>query len=255
MRVTRRIALLALLLAPLAWAADIGISPPRIELVGTVGERLIGTAIVLTGADREQIIAVEVGDWTMDPFGDLVFLPTGAARDGAATWIEPEAESFVLDGRGSREVRFAVTIPAGAEGTHHAMVYFTVLPAADSAQGVGVVTTTRVALAVYVTVAGTERGGAELVDLFQADDRTIVAVIVNDGNTVMRLAGELQLRDEAGTVRHRFDVPDTPVLRDSERQLAFVLPPEVEPGFYVALALIEDSRGGLLAGELPLDVP
>jgi hypothetical protein len=104
-------------------------------------------------------------------------------------------------------------------------------------------------------VAGTERAGSELVDLYQADDRTITAVILNTGNTVMRLGGEIQLRDESGVVRHTLEVPNVPVLRESERELTFELPDEVEPGFYVALALIQDSRGGVLAGELPLEVP
>jgi hypothetical protein len=71
----------------------------------------------------------------------------------------------------------------------------------------------------------------------------------------MRLAGAVELRDESGAVRYRLEVPDVPVLRESERAVTFDLPAEIEPGLYVALALIEDSRGGVLAGELLLEVP
>jgi hypothetical protein len=135
------------------------------------------------------------------------------------------------------------------------MAFFTVVPPPTEGSGVGVVTTTRVGLTVYVTVAGTEQGGAEFVDLYASDDRTLTATILNGGNTVMRLGGVVELRDEAGEVVRRLEVPDVPVLRESERELDFALPADLPSGFYVALALIEDSRGGVLAGELAFDVP
>jgi hypothetical protein len=43
----------------------------------------------------------------------------------------------------------------------------------------------------------------------------------------MRLGGEIQLRDEAGEVRHVMEVPDVPVLRESERELTFDLPDDL----------------------------
>ncbi|MDF1524136.1 MAG: hypothetical protein P1P87_15135, partial [Trueperaceae bacterium] len=138
---------------------------------------------------------------------------------------------------------------------HQAMVFFTVVPPPTDTPGVGVTTTTRVGLTVYVTVTGTERSGSELVDLYQPDDATLAAVVVNTGNTVMRLGGVIELRDEAGEVVQRLPVPDVPVLRESEREVRFALPNDLEPGFYVVLALIEDDRGGLLAGELTIEVP
>ena len=55
--------------------------------------------------------------------------------------------------------------------------------------------------------------------------------------------------------KYLIEVPDFPVLRESERELTLPVPESVEPGFYVALALVEDSRGGLLVGELPIDIP
>jgi hypothetical protein len=251
--------LLALLTAmsTLAHAADIGISPPRHELVAAAGETVVTTVTVLTTAPTDQQVAGETSDWTMDIAGGTAFLATGSVLHSAAGWIGLDADVFVLPARGSRDVRLSVAVPPdpGLDGTYHAMVFFTVVPPPSEARGVGVITTTRVGLTVYVTVAGTERAGSELVDLYQADGREVRAVIHNSGNTVMRLSGELQLRDEAGEVRHRLEVPDVPVMRESERELVFTLPNEVEAGFYVALALIQDSRGGLLVGELPLEVP
>jgi hypothetical protein len=245
----------AFALVSIGWSADIGVSPSRMVLALPPGSSNTGTATVLTTASYAQLVKVAVSDWTLSVSGELEFLPTSAVRYSASDWVLPEAEDISLAPGESREIRLEITVPEDAEGTHHTMVFFAVEPPVTSTPGVGVVTTTRVGLTVYITVAGTERAGSELVDLFQADDRTITAVILNTGNTVMRLGGEIQLRDESGEVRHTLEVPDVPVLRESERELTFDLPDDVEPGFYVALALIQDSRGGVLAGELPLEVP
>ena len=246
-----------LTLLTISHAADIGLSPPRIELAGQPGETIVATVNVLTTSAGDQQVASAVSDWTVSVTGGATFLPAGSVLFGATSWIDLDADEFVLAPQGAREVRLAITIPDDptVAGTYHAMVFFTVVPPPTDTRGVGVITTARVGLTVYVTIAGTERAGSELVDLYQADDRTITAVILNTGNTVMRLGGEIQLRDEAGEVRHVLEVPDVPVLRESERELTFTLPEEVEPGFYVALALIQDIRGGVLAGELPLEVP
>jgi hypothetical protein len=247
--------LVALALTSVGWSADIGLSPSRMVLTLPAGSSNTVTATVLTTASYEQLVRVAVSDWHLSVTGSLGFLAANTTRHSASGWIRSEADELGLAPGDSREYRFEIVVPDDAEGTHHTMLFFSVEPPVTETGGVGVITTTRIGLTVYVTVAGTERAGSELVDLYQADDRTITAVILNTGNTVMRLGGEIQLRDEAGAVRHTLEVPDVPVLRESERELTFELPDDLEPGFYVALALIQDSRGGVLAGELPLEVP
>jgi hypothetical protein len=255
MRALQRFFVIGLLATPWALAADLGITPPRLALNASPGGAVVATVTVLTTASTDQQVAVAVRDWTMSIDGELTYLPAGSTATSTAQWLNLEAEEFVLGAGGSRELRIEARIPDGAEGTHHAMVFFTVVPPSNETTGVGVTTTTRVGLTVYVTVTGTERSGSELVDLYQPDEATLAAVVVNTGNTVMRLGGAVEIRDESGDVVRSLPVPDVPVLRESEREVRFPLPDDLEPGFYVVLALIEDDRGGLLAGELAIEVP
>jgi hypothetical protein len=247
--------LLTLLLGAPAWGSDIGLTPPRLLLVAPAGGTVTATFSVLTSAATEQSVEAALSDWFLDITGDITFLAPGTLPESAADWLTLESDAFVLDPASSRELRLEVAVPPDAEGTHHAMVFFTVVPPSNETTGVGVTTTTRVGLTVYVTVTGTERSGSELVDLYQPDEATLAAVVVNTGNTVMRLGGAIEIRDEAGDVVQRLPVPDVPILRESEREVRFALPEDLEPGFYVVLALIEDDRGGLLAGELTIEVP
>lgn len=251
----RQLSLLLVTLMALAHAADLGISPPRLELTLSPGETVTETITLLTNANSDQQIAVSVGDWTLSYSGELIFLPAGSLPYSASAWLLPESSELVLSGRGSYPFRLSLTLPEDAPaGTHHAMVFFTVTPPEAAGSGLAVVTTTRIGLTVYLTVAGSERAGSELVDLYANGRESVTLVVANTGNTVMRLGGRLELRDEQGATRHTVPIPDLPVLRESERELTLALPEDMAPGFYTVLALIEDSRGGLLAGELPLTV-
>ena len=238
-----------------AYATDIGLSPPRLTLTGSPGETLTETVTLITDAAEPLQISAEINDWTLGSAGDISFFPAGSVAYSAAGWTALENTDFFLPAHSSLDLRVSITIPEDAEGgTYHEMVFFEVVPPAVATSGVGVVTTTRIGLTIYVTVAGSEQNGAEVVDFFQGDDGLTLAV-ANTGNTLMRLGGHIELRDETGEVAHTLDVPDMPVLRDSERELTLALPEDVTPGFYLALALIEDGRGELLVAELPISLP
>jgi hypothetical protein len=252
----KKILLILLSLVGFAQAADIGLSPPRLEFTVEPGETVTETVTLLTDAVEDQQMQVAIEDFTLDPAGEISTLPAGSLDSSSSPWITPELTDFVLAGGDGKEFRVSITVPndASLEGTYHAMVFFTVVPPPSEASGIGVVTTTRIGLTIYVTVASTETNTSELVDFFQDDDKTMTFAVANTGNTVMRLGGQIELRNEAGETKYVVEVPDVPVLRESERDVTLDLPTEMEPGFYVALALIEDSRSGLLVGELPIEV-
>jgi hypothetical protein len=252
----KRYLILLSLLFTFAHAADIGISPPRLELVVEPGETITDSIMLLTDAIQEQQMQVIVEDFTLDPKGDVSTLPPGSLEYSASQWLQPELTDFVIAGGEGQEFRISVTVPDDASlgGTYHGMVFFTVIPPPTETSGIGVVTTARIGLAVYVTVANTEQGGAELVDFFQEDDGGLTFAVANTGNTVMRLSGRIELRNEAGETKYALEVPDVPVLRESEREVTIELPDDIEPGFYTALALVEDSRSGLLVGDLTFEV-
>jgi hypothetical protein len=252
-RVPLRSVLIALALSlGVGLANDIGLAPARLELTVAPGATVTETVTVATTAALPQQVSVGTGDWTLDVGGSVVYFPLGTLPTSAAAWLVPEAEALLLEPNATRDFRLTVRIPDDPTlaGTYQAMLFFQVDTPNETGEGVGVQATTRIALTVYITIAGTERGGAELVDLF-VDGDDVVFAVANLGNTVMRLGGFVELRDEEGATLERIAVPNVPVLRESEREVALPLPEGTDPGFYVALALIEDSRGGLLAGELP----
>lgn len=205
-------------------------------------------------SDQAQQVAVDVEDWLMSADGGLTFLPSGATATSANPWIELGADAFTLPARSERQVRISYRIPpAGVAGTYRSAVLFRVVPPSDEAGTVR--PTVRIGFLAYVTVAGTETQGSQLVDFYQENDKHLMLVVDNTGNTVTRLSGGVSIRNEAGDEVVSIPVDDVPVLRESERNVRVELPDGLPSGFYVAVALVQDRRGGLLAGELSLEVP
>ncbi len=180
--------------------------------------------------------------------------------ESSSSWITPEALDILIPPEESREFRFSVSVPddPSLEGTYHGAMFFRVVPPPTETSGIGVITTTRIGLIVYVTILSTEKNDSELVDFYideTAENQALKLIIANNGNTLMRLGGRIELRDQTGESQFEIEVLDLAILRESEREITLALPENMPSGFYVALAVIEDSRGGLLAGELPFTLP
>lgn len=241
-----------------AQAADIGISPARLELSARPGDTVSATVTVLKGSGAEQQVTTEVNDWALDLAGEISYREPGSVDHSASDWLEVDVIDFLLAaGRAEQSVRIDVTVPndPNLDGTYHTVLFFTVVTPPEDTGPVGVTTTTRVGAITYVTIAGTEQVEVEIADFFDLDERTLSLVLFNGGNTVIRSGGVIELRDEAGDLARSLPLPSVPVMRGSEREILVSLPDDLASGFYVALALVDDGRGDLLVGELLLDVP
>lgn len=250
------VALLAL--TAVAHAADIGISPSRLELRARPGDTVSTVITVLKTSGSDQQVATEIDDWTLDVAGEIAFREAGSLDHSASPWLTVDVPEFVLaPGSTQQEVRVEVAVPADASlaGTYHSVLFFTVVAAPEDTGPVGVTTTTRVGLIVYVTIEDTEQVEVELADFYDVDETTLALVVANVGNTMVRVGGVVELRNEEGDLVRSLPLPQVPVMRDAEREVRLALPDDLEPGFYVALALVDDGRGDLLVGELLLDLP
>lgn len=245
---------LAALMMSVASAADIGVGPPRLDVVlppgGSATEIL---TVVWTGKSAVDI-AVSQGDWSLSETGNIQFMPVGQGQYSASSWVRADASTLSFSGPGQQDVRLAITVPNDPKvrGTYQTVVFFTTPGSKPSGAGAQVSFQQRVGAIVYVTVAGTERNGSSLQDLF-VDQGKIHAVISNSGNTLMRYSGSLEVRDASGKTVSTVPISDGAVLRESQRDVAIDMP-KLSPGYYVFLLLLKDSRGGLLSGQLPYEV-
>lgn len=247
--------LLTLIAMSAAMAADIGVSPARLSVTLPRGGSATEVVTLTTTAPTNVPLDVSKADWTLSPAGAISFLPAGGTLYSATSWISPESGQVVVPHSGTTSFRFTVTVPPGGDvaGTYHTVLFFTTQAAVAPGTGAKIASRQRLGLVIYVTIAGTEQNGSTLSDFYR-DGKNLTLVIDNTGNTLMRTSGKIEFRDSNGKTVASVDAPDRVVLRGTTIDAAVAIPSALTPGYYVALALIEDSRGGLLAGQLPIEV-
>jgi len=238
-----------------AYAADIGLSPARLSLTAPPGGTVSGQTTVFSTSAHPVGLTVSMGDWTQAADGKLTFLPAGAADHSATPWATLSTTSLVVPPNGNSIVRVTFKVPNDPKlaGTYQTVVFFETQGKPSSAGSTQLLTKERLGLVVYLTIAGTGTSGSKLSDMY-LQGRDLMVVLSNSGNTLMRATGNVEIRDKSGKTVAKMPVRDVPVMRGSERDLTLALPKDLGPGYYVALALIDDSRGGSLVGQLPFQL-
>lgn len=243
-----------LFLMSAAHAADIGLSPPNLEIVVPRGTSVTESVSLFSTSSNATDLTVSDSDWTQSESGRLSFVGSGADPHSASAWLTLPSSVVQVPAKSSVDYRFSVTVPddAALEGTYKTVIFFETGPSSAPNASNALLTRQRLGLILYVTVAGTERNGSKLVDMY-GDGNTVHAIIANQGNTVMRFSGTLEVRDSSGTTVTSVPVRGGVALRESQRDVSVPMP-DLPKGYYVLLLLLKDSRGGLLTGQLPYEV-
>ena len=260
----------ATLLVPAASAlaqTSVEVSPLRVELIMGAG----GThtqAVTLTNRGAEPVrIRARVQDWFLSKDGTPQFdaqLPEPEISFSASSWIRLAPPEQVIEPGKDGTVRFTTTAPStAADAGYRAAVMFEFAPAGGepAAARRSVQFRSRVATLVYVNV-GKTAAQVELTDLMSrpGPDRTsIIAVLKNGGRSNVRTSGTMAIRDAGGRTIRTVDVPNVPVLPQSEREVAIVTAAEgqapLAAGEYRVEVRIDVGRPEVIVGETTLKVP
>lgn len=246
--------MVALVLMSAAYAADIGVSPPRINVTIPVGGSVTTSFDVFWTGKEAVRLNLTTADWTMAQDGQVDFLAAGRGPYSAAGWLHLASDGIDLKGAGQKSVRVVIKVPEdrSLEGTYNAVLFAESPPSPVNGSGTRLSMRQRVGVVVYVTIAGTEKNGAKLADMYTGGGK-IHAIVSNVGNTIMRYSGSVEVRDASGTTIKSLSVGDSAILRGTERDITVKMP-DLPKGYYVLLLLLKDSRGGLLTGQLPYEV-
>ena len=169
--------------------------------------------------------------------------------------IEPGKETVV---------RFSLSVPAAIQpGGYRTGVLFEFGSAAVNPAGRGrqVMFKSRIATLIYVNV-GQPPLAAELTDLTVRTlgaQTNVVATVKNSSRRYVRTRGNVILFDQKGQSVREMQVPDVPLLPESEREVSIpVIDPDkqlgVSPGDYKIEVRIDVGLPALLVGETTLKV-
>lgn len=237
---------------PLQAQIYFGITPIRFELKVAPGGQRTEVIYVRNNSPRPVRLKVYTENWTLGEDGSRHFLgnqPTGfSCRD----WLRVNPFDFRLQPGEMKTVRFTVSVPAETEaGGYHAGISFEQVPEAPPGGRLGQVAFTgKIVAAVYVLVGKVQiEGSLEDVVFESAGEQAVKLKLKNPGRTHFRLKGEVRLTTAEGKKVMSLEIPDEPVLPQSERWVAIPLKEKLAPGSYIAEVRLDIGRDELLALE------
>ncbi|MFO8081380.1 MAG: hypothetical protein R6V07_13905 [Armatimonadota bacterium] len=200
------------LLIPLcaAWSQGFMVKPMRIEVQAGAGDTTTVDIEVRNSLAAEQtVLARRINLW-QDPNGSWAPLKEEEAQEqpdlrSCIDWLSLDADSLDLGQYGSKEFQMTIDVPRTARGTYSAALL--VRSEEPERQG-GVAVVIQFLIPITVEVEGTsarERVNFTDVELAQSNDdeearrpAALVAHLSNDGETLVRVGGELRLMSPQG---------------------------------------------------------
>jgi len=273
------------LLWPTAAAAQVSVeaSPLRIEIQAWPGATTT-QAVTLTNVSRERVrVRAALSDWHLSRDGAPQFEePVSGRAYAAAAWVRFAPPELVIEGNGQGTVRFTVTVPRDAEpaGYRTGLLFdFTPEEKDVATRAKQVTVRSRIATLIYLHVQAGQAGGpraqgdhsghppasVELTDLrvrAGAEETQVVATLRNSSRRSVRTKGTMLLYDRTGLAIREVQVPDVPVLPDSEREMAVPLASPagagraqpLPPGDYRVELKLDVGQRALIVGETALKV-
>ena len=256
-------ALVAGLAGPAAAQASLEVSPLRVELQAGPGATTT-QAVTLASAGTDAVrVRARLSDWDLSRDGSPQFERVPEKGPFSATaWVRIAPPELVIDPGKNGIVRFSLSVPPdAAPGGYRTSILFEFLPASGDpiANPKEVQFRSRVATLIYVNV-GEPPAAVELADLSSRvtpQQTTLVAVLANTGKRTVRTKGTMTIFDAANKPVAEVQVPDVPVLPESEREVAIVAfeaARPLPPGEYRVEVRIDVGMPALIVGETTLKV-
>ncbi len=244
--------------SPLQAQIYFGITPIRLELKVAAGSQRTEVIYVRNNSPRPVRLKVYTENWTLGEDGSRNFLGTQPTGFSCRDWIRVNPFDFRLQPGEMKTVRFTVSVPGQTEpGGYHAGISFEQVPEAQPGGRLGQVAFTgKIVAAVYVLVGKVQVEGSleDLIFESAGDSQSVKLKLKNPGRTHFRLKGEVRLTSAEGRKVLNLEVPDEPVLPQSERWVLIPLKEKLAPGNYKAVVRLDIGREELLALEKEITI-
>jgi len=248
------LAILLIGLLALISTADIGVGPLTLIIDAGPGEEGSGYFKVVNDGDNPEDVTVTLADWSLGPDGGIQFAEPGTQERSLAEWVDYSPATFRLEPGQVQRVDFTINIPPEASGDHWALFFVegsTVTPVAETtgALQTSVGVKVRYGVKVFQHDPNAKREGRITgMELLGTDPLKIKVVFANSGDGVLfRVTGRVEIRDDTGATVRTLEIGEFTVLPGGERELLIEDQEELDPGDYIALAII-DFGGDYLVG-------
>ena len=249
------IVVIAILAPVLVFSAEVSISvsPIRVEHLVKQGERGTDTISVTNDGTVPTRLKVSIEDWALTRDGNPMFMKVGKNPYSCADWIRINPVDFRVDPGQTREVRYTVTVPEGIEdgGFRVAIIFETVPEVTPGEKAKRVYLKGRIATIVYEVVGKpVSQGHANSLKAdLKKEGMDFILALQNTGKVHFRTKGSITVKDSNGNKAFEVDIPDVPVLQESERDVKVSYDKPIPKGKYTATAVVDIGRKELIGAE------
>jgi P pilus assembly chaperone PapD len=232
---------------------SLSVSPIRVEHLVKQGERGTDMITVANEGTAPTRIKVSIENWTLSRDGVLNFTPAGTDPFYCGKWIRINPIDFRVDPRQNKEVRYTISVPPDVEeGGYRAAVIFETVPDIKPGEKVRkVFLKSRIVTVLYEVVGKpVPQGHANYLRAEKKKEGLdFLLALQNTGKVHFRTKGSLTVKNDKGEEVFKADMPDVPILPQSEREIKFTNEKSLPSGKYSALALVDIGKKELVGAE------
>jgi P pilus assembly chaperone PapD len=237
---------------------SVTVSPIRVEHLVNQGEDGTDTISVTNDGTASTRLQVSIEDWTMTKDGNPVFTKEGNNPYSCSAWIQINPTDFRIEPGQTTEVRYTVTVPEGIEdcGYRAAIIFETVPEVTVGEKSKGVSLRGRIATILYEMVGKPELKchANSLKANIKKDGADFILALQNTGRAHIRTKGSITIKDSNGENVFNLEVPDVPVLPESERNITVNYDKVIPKGKYTATAIVDVGRKELIGAETAFEI-
>ena len=229
--------------APAAAQSAVEVTPPVLLHQGGPGAPVDAGFTVKNPTAAPLLVRVTLADWHYLADGTPNYLAGGSLQRTLAPFITFNPAEVLLAPGASSEVRYTVEVPAGVDAGSYWGVLFMAAEDPDPTPGFELARfSVRVGHVIYVNVPPLAPDG-QIAGIFgeppsgPEDPYRLQIQYVNGGNAVQRLDGYVELRDAAGAVLFREELPPAVSLPGDVVGRSFDVFGPLDPGNYTVLVV------------------
>lgn len=237
---------------------SISVSPIRVEHLVRQGEKGTDMISVTNDGTVPTRLKVSIEDWTLTKDGNPMFMKMRNNPYSCAEWIRVNPVDFRIAPGQTREVRYTVSVPQGVEdGGYRAAIIFETVPDVKPGEKIKRLFLKGRLAAILYEVVGKPipQGHTEgLKTELKKEGVNFILSLQNTGKVHYRTKGTITVKDERGEKAFEIEIPDVPVLPESERDIAVNYEKPIPPGKYSAIAVVDIGKKELIGAETTFSI-
>jgi P pilus assembly chaperone PapD len=232
---------------------SISVSPIRVEHLVKQGEKGTDMISVTNDGTAPTRLKVWIEDWTLTKDGNPMFMKAENNPYSCAEWIRINPVDFRVAPGQTREVRYTISVPQGIDdGGYRAAIIFETVPDVTPGEKIKRVFLRGRIVTILYEVVGKPipQGHANsLKAQLKKEGIDFILTLQNTGKVHYRTKGTITVKDEKGAKAFETEIPDVPVLPESEREVKASYDKSIPKGKYTAIAVVDIGKKELIGAE------